>query len=159
MPEVDVEPLQPRVFKRLRSAGTPRGKLLLFTYSPLIPLIAYCSSVVFPGLLKQDSVILRRLVSFVSKFTFILYSTLVTCIAERNLFATPSLIDRLANDVNHPLHDPSLTFRSLRVSRSSFRRVPARTETHQKSFIPSLLRLSIDPSATKNDLLLNFARN
>ncbi len=147
------------VLKRLRSEGAPREKFLLSTDSLLIPLITYCSPVLFPGPLKQDFTVLRRLVSLVSKFTFIPYSTLVTRIVERHLLSTSSFLDRIMNDVSHPLHYPLLTFRSLRPSRRAFRSAPARTETHRKSIIPSLLRFSIDPSAIKNDLFLNFARN
>ncbi len=132
------------VLKRLRSAGASREKLLFFTDSLLIPLMTYCSPVVFPGLLKQDFTSLWRLVSLVSKFTFIPYSTLVTRIFERHLLLTSSILDRITNDVNHHLHDLLLTFRSLRPSRRAFRSAPARTETHRKSIISSLLRFSID---------------
>ncbi len=76
--------------KGLRSAGAPREKLLLLTDSLLIPLIAYRSPAVFPGLLKQDCTVLRRLVSLVFTFTIIPYSTLVTRIVERHLLSTSS---------------------------------------------------------------------
>ncbi len=36
--------------KRVRSAGAPRDKLLLFISALIIPLILYCSPVVFPSL-------------------------------------------------------------------------------------------------------------
>ncbi len=137
------------VLIRLRYAGAPREKHLLFNDSLFIPLITYCSPIVFLGLLKQDNIIRRRLVSLVSKFTFTLYPTLVTRIVERYCFSTSSFLDRITNYVNHPLHDTLLTFQSLRPSQRAFRCAPARTETHRKSIIHSLLRFSIDPSATK----------
>ncbi len=108
------------VLKRLRSAVAPREKRLLITDSLLIPLITYCSIVIFPGLLEQDFIHLRRLVSPVSKFTFIPSSTLATRIVERHLLL--------------------LTLRSLRPSWCAFRCAHVRTVTHRKSMILSLLR-------------------
>ncbi len=55
--------------KRVCSAGAPRDKLLLFVDALIIPLILYCPPVILPALQKRDFVVLRRLVSLISKLT------------------------------------------------------------------------------------------
>ncbi len=107
--------------KRVRSAGAPRDKLLLFIDALIIPLILYCSPVIFPALQKQDFVVLRRLVSLISKLSFIPYNQIVTRIVERHMLSTSYFAERILSDAEHPLHYPLMYYRSNRPLRREFR--------------------------------------
>ncbi len=142
--------------KRLRKAGASRDRLFLFTDTLILPLILYCSPVVFPGLLKLDFNNLRRLVSLISRCTFVSSHKIVTRLVVRHMLSTSSFVERILGDATHPLHEPMVSFRSMRPSRRAFRLAPARTETYRRSVLPSLLRLLIDPNAVRNEILHNL---
>ncbi len=74
--------------KRVRTAGAARDKLLLFIDALIIPLILYCSPVIFPAPQKQDFFVLRQLVSLISRLSFIPYNQIATRIVERHMFST-----------------------------------------------------------------------
>ncbi len=145
--------------KRVRSAGAPRDKLLLFIDALISPLILYCSPVIFPSLQKQDFVVLRRHVSLISTLSFILYNQIVTRIVARPMLSTSSAAETFLSSAEHPLPHPLMYYRSNRPLRREFRYAAARTERHRQSIIPFLLRFLIDPSSIRSELIVNFTRN
>ncbi len=104
----------------------------------------------------MDFNILRRLVSLISRFTIVPSHTTVTRLVERHMLSTSSFVKRILGDATPPLHEPKVSFRSMRPSRRAFRLPPARTETYRRSVLPSLLRLLIDPNSVRNELLHNL---
>ncbi len=95
--------------KRVRSAGAPRGELLLFIDALIVPLILYCSPVIFPALQKQDFVVLRRLVSLNSKLALIPDNQIVTPIVEGHMLPTSSFAERFLGDADTPAPSPCVT--------------------------------------------------
>ncbi len=55
--------------------------------------------------------------------------------------------------------EPLVSFRSMRHSHCTFRLAIARTETHRRSVLPSLLRFLVDPDSVRNELLLDFLQH
>ncbi len=83
--------------KRVRSAGAPRDKLLLFIDALFIPLILYCSTVIFPALQMQDFVVLRRLESYFKTFRHTLQPNGIAY-SERQMLFTSSFAKRILGD-------------------------------------------------------------
>ncbi len=139
--------------KRLRKAGASRDWLFPFIDTLILLLTLYCSPVVFPGLLKLDFDILRMLVSLISRFTLVPNHTDVTRLVESHIPSTSTFVERILDDATHPLHEPMVSFRSMRRSRRAFRLAPARTETYRRAVLPSLTRFLTDTDSVRNELL------
>ncbi len=143
--------------KRLRKAAASRDRLFIFIdHTHLLPLILNHSPAVFPGLLKLDFDILRRLVSLFSRFIFVPNHTIETRLFERNMLSASLFVERILCDATH---EPMVSFRSMRPSRRAFRLAPARTETYRRSVLPSLLRFHIGPNSVRNALQRNLLQN
>ncbi len=139
------------VIKRLRKSGASRDRLFLFIDTLILPLILCCSPVAFPGLPLLDFNILRRLVSLISRFTFVPNHTIAIRPVEGHMLSTSSFVERILDDATHTLHEPMVSFRSMRPSRRAFRLAPARTETYRRSVLPSLLRFLIFPDSVRTE--------
>ncbi len=51
----------------------------------VIPIILYCSSAIFPGLLQQDFALLRRSIKLVSNVCGLIFSYLTNLVCERHI--------------------------------------------------------------------------
>jgi hypothetical protein len=127
--------------KRLRSLHTPFRIIEKFVFSCIVPLILYCSPVIFPGLLKKDITQLRRAIKLISRSSGIHMSTLFGKISDLHFNACSKFAEQIMNDSTHPLFPhlfPSISFSS---TRSSHKPIFSRTSTFSRSTVPFLSRL------------------
>ncbi len=68
-----------------------------FIEACVLPLILYCSPVIFPGLLKHDFALLNRSIKLISQVSGLSFSYLINLVSERHFISTLS-------DYQHPLH-------------------------------------------------------
>jgi hypothetical protein len=143
--------------KRLRTYRVPNTVIWRFVDSCVLPLILYCSPVIFPSLLKKDFILLRRLFKMISRVSGIQYSSLCDVVIKRHFIACRRLANNVLSDIQHPLHNSLSASRSQRPLRSNFRLLSARTTSYKNSIIPFLSRFLTDESAEIEILVNNFA--
>ena len=142
--------------RRLRSFRLPYTHLKQFITSCALPLILFCSPVVFCGLLCKDFVLLRRAVRMLSNSSGIQYNVLLDFIVEKHFSACDRLIESILNDSRHPLHPHLSKCKSKRNLRSSMTCMFARTTRYRNSVIPYLARYITSKEMCKNELISNF---
>lgn len=139
--------------KRLRQCKMPQHIILNFIQSCVIPVIIYCSPVVFPGLLCKDLIILKRGLKMISRVGGMRYDNLVNLVVTRHLSSCKLFADRILEDHSHPLHSTFSKQLSSSNTRTRFRHVSARTSKYRNSLIPFLCRFLNDESGTTQSLI------
>ncbi|CAH8485699.1 unnamed protein product [Schistosoma margrebowiei] len=71
--------------KRLHALGITRHLLLQFVNSCILPIILYCSPLFFPGLLRKDFAVLRRVLKAVSKMCGESFEAIINMVVDRHL--------------------------------------------------------------------------
>ena len=142
--------------RRLRTFKVPQHILIQFMNSCVLPIILYCSPVIFPGLLRKDFVLLRRCLKLLSRSCRASLDSIVRQVVSAHIIACKKLATRILNDVSHPLYSELSCCRSYGTTRSSFKHLHARTEKHKNSCINYLARLLTDETSTVDKLLSEF---
>ncbi len=71
----------------------------------VIPIILYCSPVIFSGLLKQDFALLRRSIKLICNVCGLSVSDFTNLVCERHIKASSDFAERILVDSEHPLHE------------------------------------------------------
>nr|CAH8857164.1 unnamed protein product [Trichobilharzia regenti] len=87
--------------KKLRQSGTNQTLVLRFVNSCILPTVLYCSPLIFPGLLKKDYIILRRVLNAVSWACGFPLHELANTIVERYINCCTKWAKAVLSD---PLH-------------------------------------------------------
>jgi hypothetical protein len=132
--------------KRLRSYRVPSSTIWKFVDSCILPNILYCSPVIYPGLLKKDFVVFKRLIKLVSTVSLFPFDKLCDIIIKRHFSASSNLANNILNDMNHPLFESLNNCRCIRSLRATFTHQACRTTTYKNSVIPFLSRFLSNPS-------------
>jgi hypothetical protein len=138
------------VIKRLVLLQVPYAILRKFVDACVLPVILYCSPVVYSGLLGKDVTVLRRAMKMISRASGLPYQTLVDVITCRHLDASTKFAKNILADPQHPLHDSLLPSVSTSSTRSSYNLIYSRTSSFRRSVIPFLARVLTDISAESN---------
>lgn len=126
--------------RRLRSIAVPNHIIKKFVDACILPIILYGSPIIFPGLLKKDLVILRRSIKTVSKSSGIDHKCVISVIVGRHFSALQNLCNNILGDSDHPLFPALSSAQAHSSTRSSFKRIFARTSMFRRSPLPSLAR-------------------
>ena len=138
--------------RKLRQFRTPQNLLLSFVNQCVLPILLYCSPVVFPGLLKQDFKTIRRGLMIISRASLIPVESLITELIDGHIKSCMSLANKILNDPSHPLHLDLSSCRSHSITRSSYRYLPSRINIYKNSPVPYLARLLTNKERVLNEL-------
>ncbi len=136
--------------KKLRRLSTPAEYIRKFAEACVIPIILYCSPAIFPGLLKQDFVLLRRSIKLISNVCGLSFSHLTNLVCERHIKASSDFAEWILADSEHPLHEELSKTRSHTSTRSRFKLLPSKTAAYRNSVLPALSQLLVDRNAELN---------
>ena len=143
--------------KSLRICKLPQYVIERFVHACVIPIIVYCSPVIFPGFLARDFTLLRRGCRLISRVSCLEYSYITERIVNRHISSCKDFADRVLNDSTHPLHHTLTNQRSCRATRQSFRHVTTRTAAYKNSIIPYICRLLNNEKTIRADLLTKLS--
>nr|CAH8873648.1 unnamed protein product [Trichobilharzia regenti] len=90
--------------KKLRQSGINQPLVLQFLKSGILPIVLYCSPLIFPGLLKKDYIILRRVLNAVSRACGLPLHELANTIVERHINSCTKWAKAIMSDPLHPLY-------------------------------------------------------
>ncbi|CAH8591943.1 unnamed protein product [Schistosoma margrebowiei] len=142
--------------KRLHALGITRHLLLQFLNSCVLPIILYCSSLFFPGLLRKDFAVLRRVLKAVSKMCGESFEVIINMVVDRHLKSCKLLAGVILSDTSHPIHpyiSPSI---SSGRTRRNYIKIRARKEKYKSSIIPYLANILCDEQVVRNNLVNNL---
>ncbi len=91
--------------KKLRRLSTPPGYIRKFAEACVILVILYCSSAIFPGLLKQNFALLRRSIKLISNVCGLSFSDLTNLVCGHHIKAFSDFAARILAD-NQQDHAP-----------------------------------------------------
>nr|CAH8864496.1 unnamed protein product [Trichobilharzia regenti] len=137
--------------KKLRHSGVTQPLLLQFVNSRILPIILYCSPLVFPGLLKKDYTLLRRMLKVVSRVSSLPLSQLVNILVDRHMDSCEKWAKSILSDSQHPLHSQLSPCISSGKTRSLYRKLYARTSKYKNSSIPYLARVLCDKECIRHE--------
>nr|CAH8865766.1 unnamed protein product [Trichobilharzia regenti] len=130
--------------KKLRLTGVTQPLLSQFVNSRILPILLYCSPLVFPGLLKKDYTILRRMLKVVSRTSGVKLSQLVTTLVDKHLNTCEKWSKTILSDCQHPLYSQLSPCISSGRTRNQYKIIYARTTKYRNSTIPYLARVLSD---------------
>ncbi len=87
--------------KKLRRLSTPAELIPRFIETCVVPLILYCSSAIFPGLLKHNFALLKRLIKLISHVSGLSFSYLKNLVCERHIKASSDFAERILGGHQH----------------------------------------------------------
>nr|CAH8873838.1 unnamed protein product [Trichobilharzia regenti] len=137
--------------KKLRLTGVPQPLLSQFVNSRILPILLYCSPLVFPGLLKKDYTILRRMLKVVSRTSGVKLSQLVTTLVDKHLNTCEKWSKTILSDPQHPLYSQLSPCISSGRTRNQYKIIYARTTKYRNSTIPYLARVLSDRDNVKRE--------
>ena len=142
--------------KRLHAFGIIRHLLLQFVNSCILPIILYCSPLFFPGLLRKDFAVLRRVLKAVCKVCGESFEVIINMLVDRHLKSSKLLAGVILSDTNHPLHSYLSPCISSGRTRRKYIKIHARKQIYKSSVIPYLANLLCDEQAVRVDLVNNL---
>jgi hypothetical protein len=134
------------VIKRLVKLHVPNVVLKTFVHACVLPVILYCSPVIFCGLLVKDANILRRAIKLISRASGSNYEELVNVITRRHFDACVKFSQQILSDPLHPLNEYLSPSRSFSSTRRTFNLIYSRTSAYRRSVVPFLARVLADSS-------------
>ncbi|CAH8855403.1 unnamed protein product [Trichobilharzia szidati] len=137
--------------KKLRLSGITQPLLLQFVNSRILSIILYCSPLVFPGLLKKDYNILRRMLKVVSRVSNVTLNQLVNILVDRHMDSCEKWAKSILSNSHHPLHSQLSPCISSGKTRSLYRKLYARTSKYKNSTIPYLAHVLCDKESIRRD--------
>nr|CAH8868290.1 unnamed protein product [Trichobilharzia regenti] len=130
--------------KKLRHSGITQPLLLQFVNSPILPIILYCSPLVFPGLLKKDYTLLCRMLKVVSRVSNVPLNQLVNILLDRHMDSCEKWAKSILSYSHHPLHSQLPPCISSGRTRSL-------CSEHKNSTIPYLARVLYDKGSIRRE--------
>jgi hypothetical protein len=117
-----------------------------FVEACVLPVLLYCSPVIFSGLLTKDFILLRRSMKVICRVSGIQYAELVEIVVSRHIDSALKFAHKILEDSEHPLHQHLSLSVSRSCTRNTFNPVFSRTSTFRRSIVPFLARLLTDAS-------------
>ncbi|CAH8558016.1 unnamed protein product [Schistosoma bovis] len=124
--------------KRLHALGITGHLLLQFVNSCILPIILYCSPLFFPGLLRKDFAVLRRVLKAVSKVCGESFEVIINMVVDRHLESCKLLAGVILSDTDQPLHSYLSPCISSGRTRHNYTKIHARKQKYKSSIIPYL---------------------
>ncbi len=137
---------------RLRSMNVHKSLLWRIVSACAIPIILYCSPIIFPGLFNKDFASIKKCIHLLSTSSGVAYTYICKLLISQRFNSCTRLSTSIINDPLHPLRPCLSKALSTSTTRSSFKLLRCRTSLHRNSLIPSLARLLVNPQH-KVDLL------
>ncbi len=119
--------------RRLRSMNVHKSLLWRTVSACAIPLILYCSPIIFPGRLKKDLTSIKRCLRLVSAFSGVAYAYICKVLISQRFNSCKRLSSSITNDLLHPLHPCLANAMSTSNTRSSFKLLRCRTSLYRTS--------------------------
>ncbi|VDO81540.1 unnamed protein product [Schistosoma margrebowiei] len=142
--------------KRLRAPGITRQLLLQFFNSCILPIILYCSPLFFPGLLRKDLSVLRRVLKAVSKMCGESFEAIINMVVDRHLKSCKLLAGVALSDTNHLLHSYLSPCISSGRTRRKCIKIHARKQKYKSSIIPYLANILCEEQDVRVSLVNNL---
>ncbi|CAH8590013.1 unnamed protein product [Schistosoma haematobium] len=139
--------------KRLHALGITRHLLLQFVNSCILPIILYCSSLFFPGLLRKDFTVLRRVLKAVNKMCSESLEVIINMVVDRHLKSYKLPVGVILSDTNHPLHSYLSPCISSGRTRRNYIKIQARKKKYESSIIPYLTNILCDEQVVRVNLV------
>ncbi|CAH8827539.1 unnamed protein product [Trichobilharzia szidati] len=137
--------------KKLRQQGISQPLVLRFLNSCILPILLYCSPLIFPGLLKKDYAVLRRVLNAVSRACGLPLRDLANTIVERHVNSCKNWAKAVLSDPLHPLYSQLSPCISSGRTRSQYKKLYARTTKYKNSTIPYLARILCDEDTVRRE--------
>ena len=144
------------LIRKVRHFQVPQTVILTFVHQCVLSVILYCSPVIFPGLRKEDYVVLRRGLSIISRASGIPLNNLLHVLCNSHVAACESFALKILQDPSHPLHNALSPCISHANTRSKYRLLPSRISLYRNSLIPYLARILVDREKSTHELHSNF---
>ncbi|VDO55917.1 unnamed protein product [Schistosoma margrebowiei] len=142
--------------KRLHALGITRHLLLQLVDSFTLPIILYCSPLFFPGLLRKDFAVLRRVLKALSKMCGEYFEVIINMVVDRHLKSCKLLADVILSDTNYPLHSYLSPCISSDRKRRNYIKIHARKQKYKSSIIPYLANILCDEQVVRVNLVNNL---
>ena len=144
--------------RKLRQFTTQQSLISTFVNQCVLPIVLYCSPVIFPGLLKKDFIVLRRGLAIISRVSFLPMESLINELCDQHINSCESFAHKILNDNSHPLHSELSVCHSHPSTRSAFRLIPARINLYKNSPVPYLARVLTDKNRVISELRMNLLK-
>ena len=138
--------------RRLKSFKVNPHIVQNFVESSVLPILLYCSPVIFSNLLKKDLHIIARSIKLIAKSARLDKYMVADRVIEKHFNSCKKLFDRVMNDSTHPLHKKFMTIVSSGRTRRNFRHLKARTNMYLNSPIPYIARILTDQADVTSEL-------
>ena len=138
--------------RRLKSFKVSTHIIRNFVDCSVLPILLYCSPVIFSNLLKKDLHIIVRSIKLIAKSARMDKYMVANKVIEKHFDSCKKLFDRVMNDNSHPLHEKFLTIVSSGRTRRNFRHLKARTNMYLNSPIPYMARVLTNRSDVTSEL-------
>ncbi len=122
-----------------------------------IPIILYCSPIIFPGLLNKDFASIKTCIRLLTTSSGVAYAHNCKVLIFQRLNSCTRLSTSIINDPLHPLHPCLSNALSTFNTRSSFKLLRCRNSLHRNSLTPSLARLLVNPKQEVDLLSSNLS--
>ncbi len=122
-----------------------------------IPIILYCSPIIYPGLLNKDFASIKKCIRLLSTSSGVSYTYICKILISQHFNSCTRLSTSIINDPHHPLHPCLSKALSTSNTRSSFKLLRCRTSLYRSSLIPSLARLLVNPKQEVDLLSSNLS--
>ncbi|CAH8494637.1 unnamed protein product [Schistosoma mattheei] len=142
--------------KRLHALGITRHLLLQFANSCILPIILYCSPLFFPGLLRKDFAVLRRVLKAVSNVCGESFDVIINMVVDRHLKSCKLLAGVILSDTNYPIHSYISPYRSSGRTRRNYIKIHALKQKYKSSIIPYLANILCDEQVVRVNLVNNL---
>ena len=142
--------------RKLRQFTAKQSVISSFVTQCVLPIVLYCSPVIFPGLLKKDFIVLRRGLAIISRVSLLPIDYLIGKLCDLHIDSCESFAHKILNDPTHPLHSELSSCYSHPSTRSTFRLIPARIGIYKNSPVPYLARILTDKNRVISDLKMNL---
>jgi hypothetical protein len=138
--------------RRLTALHIPLSIVKTFITATALPIILYCSPVVFAGLQKTDFIVIKRCIRMLSISGMIDPYFLIETLTDRHIKSCSNLLDTILLDPSHLLYPDLLNCLPKRPLRSTGVHLYTRTSAYKNSIVPYLARLRTSPTSFKNEL-------
>ena len=142
--------------RKLRQFTAQQSLISSFVNQCVLPIVLYCSPVIFPGLLKKDFIVLRRGLAIISRVSLLPMESLISELCDQHIDSCESFAHKILSDHLHPLHSELSVCHSHPSTRSAFRLIPARINLYKNSPVPYLARVLTDKSRVISELRSNL---
>ncbi len=122
-----------------------------------IPIVSYCSPIIFPGLINKNFASIKKCIRLLSTSCGVAYTHICKVLISLHFNSCTRLSTSIINDPLHPLQPCLSKALSTSNTRSSFKLFRCRTSLYRIALIPSLARLLVNPKQEVDLLSSNLS--